>query len=127
MFLADPLSRDCRNKDPVSEQEELHVQVILSITESELKRLLTETEKDETCQTLSKCIKKGWPTERAQVDKRAIEYWNFRDQLAEYDGIILNSHKTVIPKRMRKYVLKYVHSGHFGYEKCISRAKDYVY
>ena len=46
------------------------------------------------------------------------DYWNFRDELSEADGIILNGEKIVIPPNLRKEMLEIVHRSHLGMVKC---------
>ena len=54
-------------------------------------------------------------------------YWNYRDELAVEDGLLLKGKKLIIPKIMQQEVLNQLHYGHLGMEKCKLRAKDAVF
>ena len=43
------------------------------------------------------------------------------------DGIILGGDRIVIPKGMRREMLKKVHEGHLGMNSCVRRARDVVF
>lgn len=128
MFIADPLSRDCENDQPPDDSEsDLQVQLILSISDQELEKLLRLTRVDETCKQLSELIINGWPRDVDSLPKNLKSYWNFREELSVYEGIIYKANKTFIPSAMRADVLKYIHNGHFSYAKCVRRAKNAVF
>ena len=43
------------------------------------------------------------------------------------DGLILKGMHIVIPDKMREDILKQIHKGHLGLNKCQMRAKETVY
>ena len=43
------------------------------------------------------------------------------------DGIVLKGERIVIPRSLRKDVMKDVHSSHIGIEGCLRRARESVY
>ena len=43
------------------------------------------------------------------------------------DGLILKGMRIVIPDKMREDILKQIHEGHLGFNKCQMRAKETVY
>ena len=43
------------------------------------------------------------------------------------DGLILKGMRIVIPDAKREEVLKQIHEGHLGFNKCQMRAKETVY
>jgi hypothetical protein len=78
------------------------------------------------CQ-LRKVIEHGWPEKRENLSKDIREFWNYRDELCEIDGIVMKGAKIVIPKEMRPRQLELLHQGHFGREKTLSRARDVIF
>ena len=47
----------------------------------------------------------------------AREYWNHRNELSEYDGIILKGTQIIIPQSIRNEMLVILHESHFEIEK----------
>nr|XP_040569667.1 uncharacterized protein K02A2.6-like [Lepeophtheirus salmonis] len=55
-------------------------------------------------------------------------YWNLRDSLSIYEGlIIVNNKKVVIPRVARKEILENLHVSHQGIVKTKQRAKEIIY
>ncbi|CAC5393077.1 unnamed protein product [Mytilus coruscus] len=92
-----------------------------------LEQITEETSKDDTLQTLTRLIIDGWPDEKNEVPKEVFEYWNFRDELSNVNGIILKGEKIIIPTSMRKNMLNKLHEGHLGIEKTRKLARDSIF
>ena len=45
-------------------------------------------------------------------------YWTFREELMMEDGIILKGTGIVIPAKKHEAVIKLIHEGHLGLNKC---------
>ena len=69
----------------------------------------------------------GWPKNIKQVPPEIQPYWTFREELTIEDGLILKGTRIVIPTKQHQAVLKQLHEGHLGLNKCKLRAKDTVY
>ena len=54
-------------------------------------------------------------------------YYHIKEELSVVDGIILKVDKVVVPSSMRREMLKCIHEGHMGIEKCKARARDVMY
>ena len=54
-------------------------------------------------------------------------YWNYRQQLALEDGLLVDAHCLVIPTSQRAEYLKDLHTGHLGEEKTLLRARKTVF
>ena len=54
-------------------------------------------------------------------------YWTFRDELTTEDGIILKGKRIVIPTKKYEAVLKLIHEGHLGPNKCKLHEIETVY
>ena len=54
-------------------------------------------------------------------------YWTFREELTIEDGLILKGTKIVSPSKQCQAILKQIHEGHLGLNKCKLRAKETVY
>ena len=67
---------------------------------------------------------------QAQLKKFPVFYsitGDFREELMIEDGIILKGTQIVIPAKKCKAVLKLMHEGHLGLNKCKLHAKETVY
>ena len=54
-------------------------------------------------------------------------YWTFREELTVEDGLILKGTKLIIPSKKCESILKLIHEGHLGLNKCKLHAKETVY
>lgn len=98
---------------PVSDQKMTHIRVV--------------TDRDEQIKLLKQVIHNGWPDDRSQCPKTLLEFWNYRDELTEVDGVILKGNKILIPKDCRTDMLKIIHESHLGVEKCTQRAREILF
>ena len=109
MILADTLSRAYINAKPESNDLEddficaVNLPVNnLPVSDPKLQEIRSATGQDSTIMTLRNTIRSGWPEKRSQIPQELREYWNYRDELSEADGIILKDERVVIPPSLRK-------------------------
>jgi hypothetical protein len=135
MFVADMLSR-LFNNNPVDDDptmfETVHsLSSCLPVNDSLKCDLVNATAEDGTLQQLVKFIQVGWPKNRTQVPDPIIPYYKVRNELFCEDGLVLfndeNSVRIVVPTVLRPKMLKIVHAGHMGVDKCKYRAKQAFY
>ncbi|VDI45487.1 Hypothetical predicted protein [Mytilus galloprovincialis] len=123
LIVPDMLSRapiKINTNNEVENDIECFVNIVIrntSMSDRNLEQITEETSKDGTLQTLTRLIIDGWSDEKNEVPKEVFEYWNFRDELSNVNGIILKGEKIVIPASMRKNFLNKLHEGHLGIEK----------
>ena len=133
--LADALSRavakesSVKTEIPAEEMEAIVTQILSEIPATNAKKedIKQKQIADEECQVLLKLCKEGWPETIDQVSEKAKPYWSFREEIVENNGLILKSTQIIIPKEMRKEMLKKIHEGHLGIELCRRRAKSSIY
>ena len=94
------------------------VSVELPATKDFLDRVRTATQKDQELQLLTQQVKLGWPKKISEVDDTIKCYWSFREDITIAEDILVKGHRIIVPKAMREYMLKQVHEGHFGMDKC---------
>ena len=82
---------------------------------------------DDELALLKHTIMQGWPSPIKQVPQVLQPYWTFREELTVEDGSILKGTRIVIPVRKGEAILKLIHDGHLGLNKCKLHAKDTVY
>ena len=62
-----------------------------------------------------------------EVDDLIKCYWSFREDITVTEDILVKGHRIIVPKAMRDYMLKQVHEGHFGMDKCKMRMSNCCY
>ena len=78
---------------------------------------MKETAKDPELSALHKLISEGWPPKRSNVPDNLKDYWNCRDELTMENGILLKSHKFIVPKNLQSVYINKIHAGHLGINK----------
>lgn len=126
MYLADTLSRDCLNEESVSGNE-FEVLSLISISPNAVDRIRAATERDGELMTLMQVVKEGWPDEQHDIDPILKPYWNFRDEISEFDGIFYKGQKIIIPKVEKSTILQQLHTGHQGVQRTLAIARSNVF
>ena len=85
------------------------------------------THADDELAILKHTIMQGWPKTIKQVPPELQPYWTFREKLTIEDGLILKGTRIVILSKQSQAILKQIHKGHLGLNKCKLRAKETVY
>ena len=121
--VADCLSRLGVTKDHIKLPKAMvhSVSVELPATKDFLDRVRTATQKDQELQLLAQQVKLGWPKKISEVDDKIKCYWSFREDITIAEDILVKGHRIIVLKDMREYMLKQVHEGHFGMDKCKMR------
>ena len=136
MYIADHLSRaTVPNTDTQEtefqiftlELEEINPLNTIKISSERLSQLQKATEQDPVMQTVKTRILTGWPEQREEGPIHIREFWNFRDQLSLYNGVLFKSQRLIIPKALRLEVISRIHSSHLGIESCLRKAREFVY
>ena len=73
---------------------------------------------------LKHIIQQGWPKTIKEVPIEVQKYWTFCEELMIEDGLILKGTRIIIPDKKREEILKLIHKGHLGLNKCKMRAKE---
>ena len=85
------------------------------------------TQADDELALLKHIIMQGWPSSVKQIPPVLQPYLMFREELTVEDGLILKGTRIVIPDRDCEAILKLIHEGHLGLNKCKLHAKETVY
>lgn len=136
LFIADTLSRAVApgESEASSPRDHLDAQAQVCaltssnpLTDTHFLEIQKCTQQDSVLMQLSKEIKRGWPTHKADVDTVLKPYWDVRDELTLAFGIVWKGNKVVIPQCMRPEMLRKIHITHLGIEKCKLRAREIMY
>ncbi|XP_011874086.1 PREDICTED: uncharacterized protein K02A2.6-like [Vollenhovia emeryi] len=126
--IPDALSRDCVNNEPDSkDDEELIVHLLLPMSTNAQTELQKAVKEDDELQMLKNTIEYGWPVEVKDVTAQLQKYWNYRDELSLYDGIIVKGDRPLIPATLRSKYLKIIHQGHLGIQSNLHRAREAIF
>ena len=118
LIIADTLSRaqlaeqfitDNHEVEQVSELAELIIP-----TELQRQNIKALTKSDVTLQALVTVLQTEWPASRKLCPDSINPFWNEKDNLIEYDGLIFKGQQLVIPTALRPTIMKEVHSGHLA-------------
>ena len=130
--VADALSRlhTSEESDDFQNEIEFHVNSFVKhipVSDTKMEQIRKENQRDPVMQTLIKVIQEGWPVVRKSCPRPVIPYWNFREELAVVDGIILKADRIVIPLAIQPNILQQLHASHMGMEKTKQRARTVVF
>lgn len=128
MTLSDTLSRApaCDVRDDTS-VEIVNNLAFTPFSKTRLEQIRKEVDHDEALAELKKVIQQGWPILRQDVPESVRPFFDYRDELAMQDGIILRGERIVIPSSMRREMLRKAHEGHLGINSCVRRARELIF
>ena len=92
-----------------------------------LQELREATQADDTLAFLKYTIYQGWPSSIKELPSEIQPFCTFREELTIADGLILKGTIIVIPRKKQDIILKLIHEGHLGLNKCKLHAKETVY
>ena len=127
--LANCLSRLGGQRDTIKLCK-LHMYQItqqLSARSDSLHQLRVSTQADDELALLKHTIMQGWPSSIKQVTPVLQLYWTFREELTVEDGLLLKGTRIVIPNKRHEAIVKLIHEGHLGLNRCMLHAKETVY
>ena len=104
-----------------------HITHQLSARSESLNKLRVSTQANDELALLKHTIMQGWPCSIKQVPPVLQPYLTFREELTVEDGLILKGARIVIPNKKHEAILKLIHEGHLGLNKCKLHTKDTVY
>jgi RNase H-like domain found in reverse transcriptase/Reverse transcriptase (RNA-dependent DNA polymerase)/Integrase zinc binding domain len=119
--MADFFRRD------IQETSDIEVCMVICATPEASERMKKATTTDSDLQGVIKNIMNGWPRDLKKCDSNVRPYFGFRDELTYYEGLVFKGNSMIVPRNMVPDLLKQLHHGHFGAEKCLNRAKDVVF
>ena len=126
--IADALSRVCPLQSNNSKLKESNIDIIpvhhitqsVPVSKARLQEFRLGTQSDPTLHSLTKTIYEGWP-------KQLLDFWSFRQEISEEDGLLYKNQRLIVPQRERLGTLKVLHLGHYAVDKMQLRALETVY
>ena len=74
-----------------------HITQSAPVSKARLHELRLATQSDPTLCSLTKTIHEGWPQSRKDYPEQLLEFWNFRQEISEEDGILYKNHRLIVP------------------------------
>lgn len=137
LYIADTLSRAVAPSSSTAASEprdylDVRAQVCAiatsnSLSDTHFVELQKYTAIDVEMQKLIEIIKNGWPIEKNSLEDMLKPYWDCRDELTVEYELVWKCERIVIPKCMRRDMLKRIHVGHLGAAKTKLRAREIMY
>ncbi|UYV68861.1 hypothetical protein LAZ67_6001298, partial [Cordylochernes scorpioides] len=131
MIPADTLSRHFLPQEQMEDKElDLCSQTFVlnvEIKDQRLTRLQEDTLNDKECCLLKQYISTGWPLHKKNLPSNLKPYWEFKEELHEWQNLICRGNKLLIPKTQRSDILKILHASHQGINNTIALAKGFIY
>ena len=116
-MVADALSRVFPLQSSDSETKYSNIDVILVhyitqtalVSKTRLQELRLATQSDPTLCSLTKTVHKGWPQSRKDCPEQLLDFWCFRQEINEEDGLLYKSQRLIMPYSERLETLKVLH------------------
>ena len=133
--IADALSRISPLQSNNSKIKESNIDVIpvhhimqsAPVSKARLQELRLATQSDPTLCSLTKIVHKGWPQSRKDFPEQLLDFWSFRQEISEKDGLLYKNQRLIMPHSKRLETLKVLHLGHYAVDKMQLRALETVY
>ena len=104
-----------------------HITWSVPVSKTRLQKLRLATQSDLTLSSLTKTIHEGWPQSKKDCSEQLLDFWSFRQEISEEDGLLYKSHRLIMLYSERLETLKVLHLGHYAVDKMQLRALETVY
>ena len=133
--ITDALSRVCllQSTNPKAIDSNIdvipvhHITQLAPVSKTRLQQLRLATQSDPTLSSLAKTIHEGWPQSKKDCLEQLLDFWSFRQEISEEDGLLYKNHRLIMPYSERLQTLKVLHLGHYTVDKMQLRALETVY
>ena len=133
--IADALSRVCPLQSSNSKTKDSNIDVIpvhhitqtTPVSKTRLRELRLATQSDLTLSSLTKTTHEGWPQSKKDFPEQLLDFWSFRQEISEEDGLLYKNQRLIMPHSERLETLKILHLGHYAVNKMQLRALETVY
>nr|XP_022314409.1 uncharacterized protein K02A2.6-like [Crassostrea virginica] len=127
LVLADALSRAGLGSEHEDRPRIMAVSAYTEITDARLDEIKAATNVDCDMQDLILVIQSGWPDQRSSVPHSIQQYFDFRDTLSYYDGLVVKGEAVVIPVSLRQDMTSRLHKSHLAYDSMLRRARGVIF
>ena len=133
-MIVDALNRVCPLQSSNSKTKDSNIDVIpihhitqtAPVNKTRLQELRLATQSDPTLSSLAKTIHKGWPQSKKDCPEQLLDFWSFRQEISEEDGLLYKNQRLIMPHSERLETVKVLHLGHYAVNKMQLRALDCI-
>ncbi|UYV69435.1 hypothetical protein LAZ67_6003612 [Cordylochernes scorpioides] len=126
-LYADALSRDYIANDLFTTPEieiSQNIQVLMvTYSNNRHQDLVEATNNDPVLQEVKNYIENGWPIHKKTMNPLVKPFWDIKEELFEWEGLLCRGVKLVIPKKRRNHILSLLHKAHRGINSTLSLAR----
>ena len=72
-------------------------------------------------------INNGFPESKPSMPDEVRDFWEFRNNIRNYDAVVLYKDRIIIPKTLRTKIIENLHSAHQGVSGMYSRAQSIIF
>ena len=130
LVLADTLFRGYLPSQAADQPDEFEIHVLGSgqLSETMFHKWMDETKSaDPELQQLQKVVMSGWRQTKVETPVKTRPYWNYRDEVSCYEGLMFKGDRIIVPHSLQPEMLQRIHVAHLGIEKCRARARSAVF
>ena len=121
-MIVDALSRVCPLQSSNSKTKDSNIDVIpvhhitqtAPVRKTRLQEFRLATQSDPTLSSLTKTIHEGWPQSKKDCPEQLLDFWSFRQEISEEDGLFYKNQRLIIPHSERLETLKVLHLEHYA-------------
>ena len=118
-MITDALSRVCPLQSSNSKTKDSNINVIpvyhitqtVAISKTRLQELRLATQSNLTLSSLAKTVHEGWPQSKKDCPEQLLDFWSFRQEISEEDGLLYKNQRLIMPHSERLETLKSLTSG----------------
>ncbi|UYV81639.1 K02A2.6-like [Cordylochernes scorpioides] len=131
LYTADALSRDYIANDlfttPEIEISQNNQVLMVTYSNNRHQDLVEATNNDPVLQEVKNYIENGWPIHKKTMNPLVKPFWDIKEELFEWEGLLCRGVKLVIPKKRRNHILSLLHKAHRGINSTLSLARSTLY
>ena len=131
MHLADTLSRAYLpydgSQEVASEIESVNMTQYVRLKPSTLQEIKVRLQEDDSFQELIRVIEAGWPETKGVLWHLVLPFFDIRDELSVYDGVVIRGERVVVPMSLRRDTLRRLHYAQSGVVSILSQARESIY
>ena len=136
MHLADTLSRAYLTTPLTEVEQEINddIDVIVhtvvhntTISDRMMNIFRDATQRDPTLSHLCQLLQQDEPVDKSKLIGELYVYNKIIPEIYEVDGILFHNHKVIVPTELRWDMVKRIHEGHLGMDKCKALGRSTLY
>ncbi|UYV84672.1 hypothetical protein LAZ67_X003058 [Cordylochernes scorpioides] len=131
LYTADALSRDYIANDlfttPEIEISQNNQVLMVTYSNNRHQDLVEATNNDPVLQEVKNYIENGWPIHKKTMNPFVKPFWDIKEELFEWVGLLCRGVKLVISKKRRNHILSLLHNAHRGINSTLSLARSTFY